>query len=121
MSFDFDKWCKDNGLPDQTIALLTEEHFTECNLILEIDIGWITDQTQLKQGEKVRLRLAIEKLRSDLSTPASTAEEGAVGGIADGFMFDGTRPKVKQEPQSPGPASGLPSSKQLPSSKPIWR
>ena len=108
MSFDFDKWCKDNELPDQTIALLTEEHFTECNLILEIDIGWITDQTQLKQGEKVRLRLAIEKLRSDLSTPASTTEKGAVGGFADGFLFDGTRPKVKQEPQSPGPASGLP-------------
>ena len=85
--FSFASWCKDNSLPENTVKTLTDEHFTERELILEINDGWISELKDLAEGEKVRLRLAIGKL-------SRSQVEGAVGGIPP---FGGARPKIKTE------------------------
>ena len=106
--FKFEQWCKDYSLPTETVTLLTTEHFTELPLILAIDWGWITELDEVPQGEKMRLKLAIDSLKTPVTTDAVGGavggQIGAVGGIG-GFpaTFDGTRPKIKIEPE-PGPA-----------------
>ena len=56
--FSFKDFCKENALPDDTIAILTKEHYTEENLLCRVKYGWISE-LNLPTGDKDRLDLAI--------------------------------------------------------------
>ena len=102
-SFVFEDWCKASKFPQGTITLLQDEHFTEFELLTDIDFSWIGEQ-KIPEGEKVRLRIAIENLlkQSPEYKPTSTAgiavkiEPGSIpephGGIAE--AAGGTDPVV---------------------------
>ena len=91
--FVFKDWCDDNKIPETTVSILTKDHFIEKELLANIEYGWIAS-LEIEAGEKIKLRLALEKLqRGDLPVPSVPSEFGA-----ESLAFGGARLKVKTEP-----------------------
>ena len=92
--FVFKDWCELHKIPGSTVEILTKDHFTEKELLMNIEYGWIAS-LDIEAGEKIRLRLALDKLKKgEIPVPVSPpaeADAGAVGGV-------GAIKKVKSEP-----------------------
>lgn len=74
--FSFETFCKDNALPKATIQILEKEHFVEKDLLIRLEYGYITG-LDIPSGEKVRLSIALEKLRKAEAPLDAGAVHGA--------------------------------------------
>jgi len=108
--FVFKDFVKKYNIPKDVADLLTKEHYTEVELLRRLDFGWIASQ-DIPSGEKTRLQIAIEDLRtpSDVSKQYGTFERFAGQfGQNTGDMGPDVKPKIPTHSGLQNPTSGVP-------------